>query len=43
MAQVLATDRDIGYLVMDVNEEVANEVRLAIAELETSIKTRILY
>lgn len=42
MAQVLVTDQDIGYLVMDVSEELANEVRIAIAALDTSIKTRCL-
>jgi D-3-phosphoglycerate dehydrogenase len=43
LAQMLATDPTIGYLVMDLDHEVANDVRLAIAELEASIKTRILY
>ena len=43
LAQMLATDPAIGYLVMDLDHEVANDVRLAIAELEASIKTRILY
>lgn len=43
LAQFLATDADIGYLVMDLDKEVANEVRRGIAELGTSIKTRILY
>lgn len=43
IAQQLATDPTIGYLVMDLDEEVANDVRHAIAELKTSIKTRILY
>ena len=43
LGQLLATDPDIGYLVMDLDKEVANDVRLAIAELEASIKTRILY
>lgn len=43
IAQQLATDADIGYLVMDLDKEVANDVRLAIAELPTSIRTRILY
>ncbi len=41
-AQVLVTDNDIGYLVMDVDEDLANEVRIAIAGLDTSIKTRCL-
>ncbi|AKV04113.1 D-3-phosphoglycerate dehydrogenase [Labilithrix luteola] len=43
IAQQLATDPTIGYLVMDLDKEVANDVRHAIAELKTSIKTRILY
>ncbi len=43
LAQVLATDPDIGYLVMDLDKEVANDVKKAIGELPTCIKTRILY
>lgn len=43
LSQVLATDPTIGYLIMDLDKEVANDVRRAIAELETSIRTRILY
>ncbi len=43
LAQFLATDPNIGYLVMDLDKEVANDVRRGIAELTTSIKTRILY
>ncbi len=43
LAQVLATDPAIGYLVMDIDKEVANEVKEAIRTLPTSIKTRILY
>jgi D-3-phosphoglycerate dehydrogenase / 2-oxoglutarate reductase len=42
-AQVLSTDADIGYLVMDLDQDVSNEVKRGIAGLETSIKTRILY
>ncbi len=42
-AQVLSTDSDIGYLVMDLDHDVSNEVKRGIAALETSIKTRILY
>jgi D-3-phosphoglycerate dehydrogenase len=41
--QVLATDPDIGYLVMDLDQDVSGEVKDAVAALETSIKTRILY
>ena len=43
IAQGLATDASIGYLVMDLDKEVATDVRNDIAALPTSIKTRILY
>jgi D-3-phosphoglycerate dehydrogenase len=42
-AQQLATTRDIGYLVMDVNRELSDEVHARIAALPVSIRTRILY
>jgi D-3-phosphoglycerate dehydrogenase len=42
-AQVLATDPDIGYLIMDLDQDVSDEVRKAVAALATNIKTRILY
>ena len=42
-AQVLATTRDIGYLVMDVNRELSDEVHARIAQLAVSVRTRILY
>jgi D-3-phosphoglycerate dehydrogenase len=42
-AQVLATDPEIGYLVMDLDHDVSRDVKNAIAALETNIKTRILY
>jgi D-3-phosphoglycerate dehydrogenase / 2-oxoglutarate reductase len=42
-AQVLATDPDIGYLVVDLDQDVSNDVKNAVAVLDTSIKTRILY
>ena len=42
-AQVLATDPNIGYLVMDMDQDVSSDVKKAIAALPTSIKTRILY
>jgi D-3-phosphoglycerate dehydrogenase / 2-oxoglutarate reductase len=42
-AQVLATDADIGYLVMDLDQDVSADVKRGIAALETSIKTRILF
>jgi D-3-phosphoglycerate dehydrogenase len=43
LGQVLATDPELGYLVMDLDKEVANDVRAAIKALPTSIRTRILY
>ena len=42
-AQVLSTDPDIGYLVMDLDQDVSQDVKRAIAVLPTSIKTRILF
>lgn len=41
-AQVLATDAHIGYLVMDLDQEVSTEVCDRIGALGTSIRTRIL-
>ncbi len=42
-AQVLATDPEIGYLVMDLDQDVSNDVKDAVAALETNVRTRILY
>ena len=42
-SQVLATDANIGYLVMDIEKDVSDEVTKAVAALDTNIKTRILY
>jgi D-3-phosphoglycerate dehydrogenase len=42
-AQVLATDANIGYLVMDIDQDVSLDVKNAIGALGTSLKTRILY
>ncbi|MEN9722502.1 MAG: hypothetical protein RJB38_488 [Pseudomonadota bacterium] len=42
-AQALATDADVGYLVLDTDRAVSNEVKSAIESLPTSIRTRILY
>ena len=42
-AQVLSTDPDIGYLLMDLDQDVSQDVKRAIASLPTSIKTRILF
>ena len=41
--QMLATDANIGYLVMDLDRDVSDEVRHGIASLSTNIRTRILY
>lgn len=42
-AQVLATDAELGYLVIDTDTNLSLEVKSAIESLKTSIKTRILY
>jgi D-3-phosphoglycerate dehydrogenase len=42
-SQVLSTDAEIGYLIMDLDQDVSREVRDDIAALETNIRTRILY
>lgn len=42
-AQALATDADIGYLVLDTDCVPLMDVKLAIEKLKTSIKTRVLY
>ncbi len=42
-AQVLSTDPDIGYLVMDLDQDVSLDVKRAIGALETSLRTRILF
>lgn len=42
-AQHLATDADIGYLVMDIDDQVSADVKRGIAALDTNIKTRILF
>lgn len=42
-SQVLLTDASVGYLIMDLDQDVSNEVKNAVAALPTSIKTRILY
>lgn len=42
-AQHLATQGDIGYLVMDVNRELSDEVRARMSDLPMNIRTRILY
>jgi D-3-phosphoglycerate dehydrogenase / 2-oxoglutarate reductase len=42
-SQVLATDAQIGYLIMDLEQDVSNDVRKAIGLLPTNVRTRILY
>lgn len=42
-AQVLSTDREIGYLVMDLDRDLSDEVKAKIEALDTNIRTRILY
>ena len=42
-SQILATDPNIGYLIMDLNRDVSDEVRTKVAGLPTSIRTRVLY
>jgi D-3-phosphoglycerate dehydrogenase / 2-oxoglutarate reductase len=42
-AQVLSTDPEIGYLIMDLDHGVSRDVKKHISELETSIRTRILF
>ncbi len=42
-SQTLSTDTNIGYLIMDLDQDVAKDVREDIAALSTTIRTRILY
>ena len=42
-AQYLTTHKDVGYLIMDLDKAVAEEVHNKIANLPSSIKTRILF
>lgn len=42
-SQILATDAHIGYLIMDLEQDVSAEVSRRIAALETNIRTRVLY
>jgi D-3-phosphoglycerate dehydrogenase len=41
--QVLATDPEVGYVIIDLDNDVSEEVKSDISALPTSIKTRILY
>ncbi len=43
LGQVLSTDPNIGYLVIDLEKDVSNQVNEAVLKLDTSIRTRILY
>jgi D-3-phosphoglycerate dehydrogenase len=42
-SQILATDPHVGYLVMDLNHEVSEQVRRQMSALDTNIRTRVLY
>jgi len=42
-SQLLATDAHIGYLIMDLDQDVSNDVRREISALPTNVRTRILY
>jgi len=42
-AQLLATDPQIGYLIVDLDQDVSHAVKDAVSALATNIRTRILY
>lgn len=42
-AQFLRTYEDVGYLIMDVDKSLSKQVKQQIDELETTIRTRLLY
>jgi D-3-phosphoglycerate dehydrogenase len=42
-SQILSTDPNIGYLIMDLGQDVSAEVSRRIGELHTNIRTRVLY
>ncbi len=42
-SQFLSTNNDIGYLIMDVDRDLSRNVKNKIDELDTSIKTRLLF
>ena len=42
-AQVLATDASVGYVVIDLDQDVSDDVKDDISKLQASIRTRILY
>ena len=41
-AQILSTDPEIGYLLMDLDEAAAIAVRDEVEKLPTSIRTRVI-
>ena len=41
-SQILSTDEKIGYLIMDLDQDVSSQVRDGISDLPNSIRTRIL-
>ena len=42
-AQLLTTNPSIGYLIVDLDQDVSHAVKDAVSALDTDIKTRILY
>jgi D-3-phosphoglycerate dehydrogenase len=42
-AQYLETRGDVGYLIIDIDSEISGAVKMRIDELDSSIKTRLLY
>jgi D-3-phosphoglycerate dehydrogenase len=42
-AQLLSTDSNIGFLIMDLDQDVSHDVHDAIGALSTNLRTRILY
>jgi D-3-phosphoglycerate dehydrogenase len=43
LSQLLSTDAQIGYLIMDLDQDVSHEVCNRVAALGTNIRTRMLY
>jgi D-3-phosphoglycerate dehydrogenase len=41
--QVLVTQGKVGYLIVDLDAEMSDEVKTQVAQLSASIKTRLLY
>jgi len=42
LGQVLSTDTSIGYLIIDLENDVSEQVKDAVSKLDTSIQTRII-